>query len=200
MKHPEFLLLPVMMFADYFLTVLGAVRRDRGYSDHIKTPHYELNPLWQAQIAKKQWFSLRHTLLVIGLSGSLLWLVEVGRLPGWFVQGSLGCLLVCYGVILGTHLGNILIFSYINAHPEEISGELTVSHRLVLVMSLAQQAAAILVMGCIAVFSPTDFVYGGVVGLVALITLKAAWMLKENRRRARSAGPNLPGNENPRSE
>ncbi len=200
MKHPEFLLLPIMMFADYFLTVLGAVRQGKRYGHHIKTPHYELNPLWQSNIAKRQWFSLRHTLLVLVLSGVLLYFVEFGQMPERFIQWTLGCLFVCYGMVLGGHIGNILTFSYLIAHPEEISGEVMISHRLVLVMSLAQQAAATLVMGLIAVFSPTDFVYGGVVGLVGLIILKLVWMLKENRRRAQTGSPNLPGHDGLRGE
>ena len=47
MHHPELLLLPILMFADYFLTVLGAIHAEKKHSQHIRSEHYELNPAWQ---------------------------------------------------------------------------------------------------------------------------------------------------------
>ncbi|MEW6352175.1 MAG: hypothetical protein AB1646_24240 [Thermodesulfobacteriota bacterium] len=161
MNHPEFLLVPIMMFADYFLTVLGAALHGKKYALYFKAPHYELNPAWQASIAKGQWFNLRHTLSVLLLSGWLLFLVEFGQLPEWFVQGALGCVCAVYGTVLGTHIGNIVIFLQLIGHPDEISGEVTLTHRLILVIALAQQVAVTLVLVLIAVFSPSAFVYGG---------------------------------------
>ena len=36
MKHPEIALLPILMFSDYFLTVLGTIQKDKKYSNHFK--------------------------------------------------------------------------------------------------------------------------------------------------------------------
>ncbi|HCE45746.1 MAG TPA: hypothetical protein DET40_19560 [Lentisphaeria bacterium] len=55
MKHQEVLLLPMPMFSDYFLTLLGAVMKDKKYCEHLKTQHYELNPVWQVNIAQKKY-------------------------------------------------------------------------------------------------------------------------------------------------
>ena len=68
MKHPEVILVPAFMLADYFLTLAGAVLRDRKYSDHFKTEHYEMNPLWQKDVARKKWLNPRHIVLVVVVS------------------------------------------------------------------------------------------------------------------------------------
>lgn len=47
MKHPEVLILPVLMIADYYLTILGSILYSQGYGKHIRFEHYELNPVWQ---------------------------------------------------------------------------------------------------------------------------------------------------------
>ncbi len=36
MKQPEILLLPVLMLADYFLTLAGAALRERRYAEYFK--------------------------------------------------------------------------------------------------------------------------------------------------------------------
>lgn len=96
MKHPGILLLPLLMFADYFLTVLGAIAREKIYARHFRMEHYELNPVWQKSIARKQWFNLRHTLAVIALSSLLAWLLEVGDMPDEFNQFVLGTILTMF--------------------------------------------------------------------------------------------------------
>ncbi len=80
MRHPEALLLPIMMLADYFLTVAGAILREKGYSLHFRDPHYELNPVWQKHIAEKKWLNPRHALLTIALSAMLILLTEIGSM------------------------------------------------------------------------------------------------------------------------
>jgi hypothetical protein len=76
MKHPEFLLLPVAMVADYLLTIACARLRVRGHAEHFKTAHYELNPIWQSAVAKKRWFNARHLVLTFVLSSILIACVE----------------------------------------------------------------------------------------------------------------------------
>ncbi|MBK8921077.1 MAG: hypothetical protein IPM81_06140 [Saprospirales bacterium] len=59
MKHPELLLLPVFMLADYFLTLAGAIQAEKKYSHHFQTEQYELNPAWQPRLGP------RHLLITI---------------------------------------------------------------------------------------------------------------------------------------
>ena len=45
MNHPELIAVPVLMLADYALTILGAKSSAVIYRNHFTTPTYELNPL-----------------------------------------------------------------------------------------------------------------------------------------------------------
>src|SRR5690242_2440703 len=92
MKHPQILLLPLLMFADYFLTVLGAVLRDKGYSNHFKLEHYELNPVWQKSIRQKRWVNPRHILLTLFVSFGFSALLEFGDVPKPMAECLFGCL------------------------------------------------------------------------------------------------------------
>ena len=110
MKYPEILLLPLLMLADYFLTVTGRVLRDKKYAQHFKFPHYELNPIWQKDIDQIKWLNIRHLLTTLFFTTCLILLFETDICPDMFIRGSLGAVLVFYVVIVSNHLTNILIF------------------------------------------------------------------------------------------
>src|ERR1700752_3744988 len=76
MRHPGFLLLPLLMLSDYLLTIAGARLRLETYERHFRTEHYELNPIWQQAVAKLRWFNPRHLLLTIVLTAIILFCVE----------------------------------------------------------------------------------------------------------------------------
>lgn len=183
MRYPEVLLLPIMMFADYFLTVLGAIQWEKKYSLHFKTEHYELNPIWQKQITKKKWFNPRHVALTIILSGILICLVEFGGMPHGFVQVVLGCVLVLYGMILGRHFCNLLIFSHLIRKPDQIFGEVTMSHQFVLSLSLYQTLMVMIPIVLVAVFSQSNFARGGAAGIVLFLIINLGWIRKAKKQR-----------------
>jgi len=186
MKYPEALLLPIMMFADYFLTVLGAIWSEKGYSKHFKMQHYELNPIWQKQIADKKWFSPRHIALTVLLSATLILLLECGDLPSELTNGMLGCLLVVYAIVLGRHLSNLLIFSHFIRNPNEISGEVSLSHELVLSISLYQTSIVLIPVALIAAFSQSSFAIGGALGVVLFLGTNLGWLRKAKKQRKAS--------------
>src|SRR2546426_6653463 len=138
MKHPQIILLPILMLADYFLTVLGAVKKEKGYSNHFKAQHYELNPIWQESISRKRWLNPRHILLTLVVSGGLAGILEVGDFPASLADGLFGCLFVFFGTVIGRHLCNILIFRRFAQRPEEISGQVAMAHSLALAISTYQ--------------------------------------------------------------
>jgi hypothetical protein len=180
MKHPEIVLLPILMFADYFLTVLGAVLRERKYAEHFKVEHYELNPLWQKTIARKQWLNPRHILVTLLMTGVVAGLLELGTLPKTFAEGMLGCLFITYGTVIGRHCNNLLLFWRLARKPTEISGQITMAHALSLSISLYQYLVVALPMLLLAIFSPTPFVLGGLVGIVLLILAHLRWLLRQS--------------------
>src|SRR5262249_53832041 len=135
MKYPQILLLPVMMFADYFLTVWGAILKERKHSEHFKHEHYELNPIFQKEIAKKKWFNPRHTLVTILVSLGLALLLQFGDIPDAVAEGLLGYFFTLFGAIIGRHLSNILIFKQMARSPNEVSGQIKMSHGMALSIS-----------------------------------------------------------------
>jgi len=181
MKHPEILLLPVLMFADYFLTVFAAVLREKRYGDHIKTEHYELNPVFQKAIRQKQWINPRHILLTLLSTGFFVFLMEVIGLPDNLHQGFLGYLFVMYGTIIGRHLSNIVTFWQMTRRREEITGQTSMTHSMQLSISMYQYLVVVVPIGLIALFSPTPFVMGGLVGLLMLFLLHLKWIGQQTK-------------------
>jgi hypothetical protein len=178
MNNPEVLLIPCMMFADYYLTVFAAVQREKKYSEHFKTEHYELNPLWQKVIAEKKWFNLRHTLLAILFSSALLYLTEFSIQTPYMVQGLIGCLFVVYGMIIGRHVSNIMIFRYMAKHRGDISGQISMSHAMVLSISVYQYLVVVIPFALVALFAPTPHVVGGLLGAVMVLVIHVLWIIK----------------------
>ncbi|NIP38365.1 MAG: hypothetical protein GWO07_05680 [Candidatus Dadabacteria bacterium] len=110
MQYPEILLLPIFMFADYFLTIIGAIKHNQKYSEHFKTEHYELNPQWQQDVKKIKWFNIKHITVTILATTVLVYIFGNFDLPSALINAFIGCILVLYAVIIGRHISNILIF------------------------------------------------------------------------------------------
>lgn len=182
MNHPDLLLLPAMMFADYLLTVAGAVQQEGKHSDHFKIEHYELNPVWQKDIAQKRWFNLRHIGLTLGLTGCFYAVLESGLVSFNLCRGYLGCALVTLGMIIGEHLRNLLVFRFLNRHPQEVTGQVILSHRFVLYSSLFQTLMALVPVGLIAVLSPSPFVIGALIGLLLFLLINGIWIARAQRK------------------
>ena len=178
MRHPEAVFLPIMMFSDYFLTVLGASLCEKRYSLHFKLEQYEMNPIWQKAIAKKQWLNLRHATLTILISGVLILLLELGDLPPDLAPFVLGCILVPLGLVLGRHFNNLLMFSLLNRKPDEVSGAVDMSHQFVLSLSAYQTFAVMVPVALIALFSQSYFARGGLAGIVLFLIVQSVWIRK----------------------
>ena len=178
-NHPESLLVPLLMLTDYWLTVAGAGMRDSGYSTHFKTPTYELNPVWQKTIAAKRWFSARHLALtgVVGTACVLLSVIPNQRISDVFF----GFALAVFGLLNGRHLSNLAIFAYVCRHPATLSGTVTMSHELVLWLSLFQLAPVMLMLMLIWVIAPIPQVTGAFVGVAALSLVHLLWIRRYRR-------------------
>lgn len=181
MKNPEFFLLPILMFADYILTVFGAIQREKKYAEHFKIQDYELNPLWQKDISKKKWFNPRHILFTVLFTAILSLLIEFGNLPDFFIQGFLGCLIVSFGCLIGRHLSNILIFNFLIKNPSSASGQIAMTHTLILHMSKYQCLVIVIPMTLTTIFSATPFIIGGLTGSIFILCLHSIWIGKYKR-------------------
>lgn len=188
MKHPQILLLPFLMISDYLLTVLGAVLREKGYSNHFKMGQYELNPIWQESIGRKRWLNPRHILLTLVMTFGLVWILEFGAVSDSFAESLFGCLFVTFGMVIGRHLSNILIFRRLARRPEEISGQVVLAHSLTLAISTCQFLVVAIPVAMIAVFSPTPFALGGMAGTVLVLTVHSIWILRNRKRSSNPQG------------
>jgi len=158
MEHPEVFLIPVLMISDYYLTILCAFQKEKKYDEHFRIQHFELNCLWQKDIARKRLFNPRHLTLVLLVTAVMFCGVEYGDLPDSSLEMFLGLLTVIYGAIIGRHLLNLLYFRRLTRHPDDVSGQVTLSHQLMLRISCYQLLMVALPIAIIAVFSPSPFV------------------------------------------
>ncbi len=189
MLHPEVLLLPAMMLADYQLTVVGELERLKDYAQHYQVQHYELNPIWQKDIARKRWLNPRHTTLTLLLSAVLALVVESRILPKPIVEMALGCVLAAYGILLGRHFSNLLLFWHLARKPGTIAGQVTLSHELVLSVSLYQYLVAVIPIVLIALFSASWFAYGAAAGSLGIVAAHLLWLQRARRQAARPSRP-----------
>lgn len=189
MKHPEALLLPVFMVTDYFLTVLGAIHREKGYSRHFRLEHYELNPIWQKDVAAKRWINPRHLILTALVSGLLIGLMEGGEfLPAFdgtisvFNEMFLGAALSSFAIIIGRHINNLLIFRHLEHRPHDLTGVLTMTHGFALSTSLYQTIMVFVPLALIAGLSGSTYATGGMIGSGALALAHLSWMRRASKR------------------
>lgn len=178
MKYPALLALPVLMILDYYATVLGSVWHDRGYNRHFVSQHYELNPVWQRSIDERNWFNPRHLAFVVLASGGLIALLQRDALPNAWAEGFVGVALGTYAVLLGRHLGNLMIFRYFSNHPNEVTGTVSMAHPLLLAISGTQLAVALVPLVLVALLSGSTYAIGGAIGALAVTAMHLAWLRK----------------------
>lgn len=190
MKHPEFLLLPVAMIADYLLTIAGARLRDGGYAEHFKTAHYELNPVWQTTVAKKRWFNPRHLVLTLALSTILIACVESLPADMALVKFLGGAMIGIQGSVIGRHLCNLATFLYVRRHPDAIAGTVTLEHTLILWLSIFQHGPLLLVAAVVAIYVPQPGALGAFAGVAMIALVHMIWIVRFQRvMRRRAAAP-----------
>jgi hypothetical protein len=187
-NHPELLSIPALMIADYLLTIAGAHLRRRAYGDHFKAQHYELNPIWQKSVERLRWFNPKHLALTALLSAILIACLEMLSSDDPMLQFYFGVLVGMYGTVIGRHLGNLAMFAYVSRHADAVDGEVTMSHDLVLWFSAFQLLAVLLPVAMIAAYSPQPALLGGLTGVVLVMLIHVAWIVRYRRAQRRNAG------------
>ncbi len=195
MKHYELLLLPLLMLLDYYLTVIGLRLAEKKYRRHFRTPHYELNPIWQKQVEKKRnWFNLRHLSLVALMTALLFWLDHI-TVFDTSLPFFLGATVLVYATVIGSHLANIMIFRRCFKHPAAVSGEVNLAHTFVLKSSQYRCWALLVPFAVAAAFVRDPFLYGGVAGILILMLVHSVWLIRakslarKEKREPQSAPP-----------
>jgi hypothetical protein len=188
MNHPELIAVPVLMLADYALTILGAKLSVVVYRNHFTSPSYELNPLWRKSVDQLRWFNLRH-LAVVALITGLLVLGDQTEEPYGTFEFVLGILFGAFGSVCGRHLSNLLLFHYLNRHPHEISGQVQLSLKLTLRISQFIHIGLIPLFAIVAALAPSPYTFGVLAGILVLILAHFIWGL---RTRSADAPPQEP--------
>ena len=181
MHHPEFLLIPVLMVADYLLTIRNAKTKEVSYARNFKHEHHELNPIWQKDVAKLRWFNPRHLVLVASFILIFIPLIEFGELPEGFVKGVAGALFAAYACIIGRHCANSLTFRYHFRNQIEVSGEVTVAHRYIVAISFYQILPALFPVVIVAVLSRSEVSIGAAIGVLLVFGVHYMWLIKAKR-------------------
>jgi len=175
MRHPELFLVTALALGDYYLTLLGASLAEQTYRRHFKSESYELNPVWRRDVGRGALFNPRHLLLAAVITGILWWAGETDLTP-WFFPVLFGMCLGAFVPIIAQHLGNIYMFDFLRRHPGEISGEVTVSMRYAIVISLAQGLVVLAVLLVATVMAPSPFMFGLLAGSSVLTAARFSWL------------------------
>ena len=183
MQHPEVLLVPILMLADYFLTIVGARLYKRGYGKHVRHENYELNPRWQRSIDAGRWFNPRHLLATALVTAVLVYYGESVEPPDDPSYAFLiGLTITLYLIIVGRHLGNILIFRHAINRPADLSGEARLSYRVGLNASQSQLWQVFLPLAAIALYERTAFVCGCLCAPISLAISHLVWARKHQKQ------------------
>lgn len=186
MRHPEILLVPILMLLDYYLTLVARIFHQRAYGKQLRVDAHELNPIWQSAIARGHWLNIRHLLLVVLMSSGVVWLFEGGDpLPHPLASFLLGLLFVGSAVLIGRHLANIFMSRYVMRHPGLLEGEVRLSHEWVLKGSQYNLKALLLAFIVIDIFAPSAFVWGGTFSVLGSIFMHTLWLRRYRRQKAR---------------
>ncbi len=185
MNHPELIAVPILMFADYALTILGAKNSAAVYRNHFTTASYELNPLWRKSVDQVRWFNPRHIALVALVTVLLILMDQVAAiLPFDTFKIVLGMLFGVFGSVCGRHLTNLLLFRYLNRHPHEISGQVQFSMKLMLKMSQFNCIGLIPLFVIVVTLVPNRYTLGVLIGLVTVVFVHSLWARKANSAEA----------------
>ncbi len=174
--------IPVLMLADYYLTLLGKKLRDNVYTQHISSEQYELNPAWQKDINKFKLFNYKHLLAVILITGYLFFAEKLLR-DDWFFA-IYGAISTIYVYILMRHFQNILIYRFANKNPDMLSGKAVIGH--IFSLKISQYNILMTAIMLIFVFAWTGswFVLGSVSGLLLFSITQLRWINAYKRKKS----------------
>ncbi len=148
------------------------------YRQHFKIPHYELNPVWRQSVAQLRWFNARHLVVVCLVTSLLILLDRAANVPAGYFEFLVGTLLGAFGSVCGRHLSNLLLFWYLNRHPAEISGEVALTLRLTLRMSLFTYLGIAPLLAVMATLVPEPHVMGVFLGVLTIAFTHVVWGLR----------------------
>lgn len=181
MQHPEILFLPVLMITDYLLTIASARSKATAYDRHFKQEQFELNPIWQKDVASLKWINPKHIALTILYSAAVSFALETGVIPAWLILLLESFFFSTYACIIGRHVSNLLLFRYVRNNPSSLSGEVTLTYGFVLALSAFQLLTVILPMLSIVALLRHPVAIGSFAGVGYLFCVHIYWFFRAKR-------------------
>jgi len=186
---------PLLMLADYFLTLRVRTVLEKEYLKRFQVAEYELNPLWRKDVGRLRWFNPRHLCLVL-----LMWVavatvsVLARETPGAEFAGRLllGALVTPFALVVGRHLANLATGWRLLRHPEEVRGAVQLDLSHLLATSRYQVAGALLPLAAAAFWVRDPFLWGSLAGGLALVAAHYRWARKGKSVRSPSGPPPAP--------
>ncbi len=173
------LCIPLLMLADYYLTLYGArLRQLSGYGQFFGNEEYELNPNFQADISNFRRLSRRHLIAVLFMLFALALFAALSNtdpIVNALFELFMGYLFVLYLTIIGKHLQNLLTFRYLQSHPTEVNGQVSINYFMSLKLSQYQLVTVLLPLLIVAWVTQSLFAIGGVCGLLGLTVYHNLW-------------------------
>ncbi len=191
MKYPIVIALPLLMLADYYLTLLGAVLKDKKYSKFVVIEDYELNPRFQEAIKQKKLINIKHFLFTFLLSLLMIGLTEFINMPREVIGFILGIFLIAYGMIVGGHITNILWFWYVIKKEDQIGGQIHYTYEASVFMTMFHYLMPLLLLIIICIYEKSLFVLGGICGVLLLVRAHFRFlkMMKKKKAAIKNAEP-----------
>ncbi len=170
------ILTPLLMLADYFLTLLGKKYRER--VPHFQSETYELNPDFRKAVDNNEKVNYRHLAYTAIFTFAAYMIYKSGDKT--FLDFFTGYIVTTFGVVNARHIGNISLFRFSIKNPEEIKGVIHTSHLYNLKNSLFQTIGLTTVFLMFVILKPIPFVIGAFASQVIFVIQQLFWIDKYN--------------------
>lgn len=186
MSHPEVLLAPALMLADYYLTLLAASMLGAGPAQRAA---YELNPQFKRDVGALRLFNPGHLGATAAVGAALFLLARIG--DPWMYRTGLGLAVGALTVLVGGHVANILDLRHLKAHPKDLASRARMNTRMQLAMSSHRTlGVSVLPLMAVALFEHGAFSGAAAAGATLIALQPWAWLRQQGE--AAAAPPALP--------
>ncbi len=176
MAHYEIFLLPLLMIADYYLTLIGASLYKQSYGNYFVLDNYELNPMWQSSVGKSEKFDFRHLFMSIVFTIVFMSFDYYNIINEKILQVLLGYYIVLYSLINAGHLENIFIFKYTNTHPSLLKGKVFINYEMSVKRSQYRVLSLFIPLSIIAFYTKSYFAWGGALSTIGAWLTHSSWI------------------------
>ena len=171
------IVIPILIIADYYLSLLGHILYKQGYAQKLVLPSY-YNPAWQQAIEKRQWFNdslLINTALITTVILGLTFLFPLLGVPNVVLTFLFGFLIMMYVVINSHHISDILAFYYVKKHRGAFTGHASLDSAFSIAIPGYFYLGFSLIALIINLWSPSAFSIGGFFGIFCAFLIRMHW-------------------------